>query len=86
MPVVALLRASAETVLPQPGPLPAASAEESSTILSWLDLPGTRLVQTSSPWSCPARAAGRWRSFSAAAAVARGQLRDDDIRPTYPIR
>lgn len=86
MPVVALLRASAETVLPQPGPLPAASAEESSTILSWLDLPGTRLVHTSSPWSCPARASGRWRSFSTAAAVARGQLRGDDIRRTYAIR
>lgn len=83
MPVVRLLLASAETVLPGPGPLPAASAEESSTILHWLQLPGTRLVQASSPWFCPIRAAGRWQSFTVAAAVARGQLGGEQIGRRY---
>ncbi len=85
MPVVDLLLASAETVVPQPGPLPAASAEESSTILSWLELPGTRLVQVSSPWSCPARAAGRWRSFTTAAVLARGQFSGNDVRASRAV-
>jgi DNA polymerase-3 subunit epsilon len=85
MPVVEMLLASAETVLPAPGPLPAASAEESSTILNWLDKPGTRLVQLSSPWACPARAAGRWHAFTAAAAVARGQLRTEVIDRRHAV-
>lgn len=85
MPVIEMLVASAETVLPRPGPLPAASAEESSTILRWLDSPGTRLVQTSSSWSLPARGAGRWRTFTTAAAVARGQLRTQDIRHRHAV-
>jgi DNA polymerase-3 subunit epsilon len=85
MPVVEMLLASAETVLPAPGALPAASAEETSTILRWLDRPGTRLVQLSSPWACPARAAGRWQAFSAAAAVARGQLRSEEIGRRYAV-
>lgn len=33
-------------------------AEESEVILAWLEAPGTRLVQASSPWSAPARGAG----------------------------
>ena len=45
MPVVDLLVASAETVLPGRGPLPGASAEESSTLLRWVERPGTRLVR-----------------------------------------
>ncbi|MEJ7649192.1 MAG: DEDD exonuclease domain-containing protein [Nakamurella sp.] len=81
MPVVALLQASAETVIPGPGPLPAASAEETSTILTWLDRPGTRLVSTSSAWGVPSNGGGRWRAFADAAAVARGQLRTADLRP-----
>jgi DNA polymerase-3 subunit epsilon len=85
MPVIDLLLASAETVMAAPGPLPAASAEESSTILNWLDRPGTRLVQLSSPWACPVRAAGRWQSFTSAAAVARGQLRDAEIGRRYAV-
>jgi DNA polymerase-3 subunit epsilon len=71
MPVVELLVASAETVLPGPGPLPAASAEETSTLLRWLERPGSRLVRATSPWASPAAAAGRWRPFMKAADVAR---------------
>ncbi|WP_343074538.1 DEDD exonuclease domain-containing protein [Nakamurella aerolata] len=80
MPIVHLLQASAETVRPAAGPLPAASAEETSTILAWLDQPGTRLVSSTQPWSLPARAAGRWQPFVDAAAVARGSLSGADLR------
>lgn len=80
MPVVQLLQASAETVRPHAGPLPAASAEETSTILAWLDRPGTRLVSSTEPWALPVRAAGRWQPFVDAAAVARGNLSGADLR------
>nr|WP_328841566.1 DEDD exonuclease domain-containing protein [Nakamurella leprariae] len=76
MPVVDLLVASAETVLPGTGPLPAASAEETGTVLRWMARPGTRLVRTSAPWSTPRFAAARWRSYVEAAGLARRQLLD----------
>jgi len=72
MPVVELLVASAETVLPGRGPLPAASAEETGTLLRWVERPGARLVRSSAPWLSPAAGAGRWRSFMKAADLARG--------------
>jgi DNA polymerase-3 subunit epsilon len=80
MPVVDALVLAAETVRPGPGPLPGASAEETGTVLSWLVGGGTRLVRSSGAWSCPVGGAGRWRDFAAAAAVARHQLRDVDLR------
>lgn len=73
MPVVDLLVTSAEVVEAGPGPL-AASAEETATLLRWVEQPGTRLVMTSSPWSSPIRAAGRWRPFMAAVELARSRL------------
>ena len=86
MPVVDGLVAAAETVRPGPGPLPGASAEETSTVLTWLVSGGTRLVRTSDAWSCPVAGAGRWAGFAAAAAVARHQLRDNDLRERSPFR
>ncbi|MDQ2739957.1 MAG: DEDD exonuclease domain-containing protein [Actinomycetota bacterium] len=74
MAMVHSLTASAETVIPIPGPLPAASAEETATLLRWVEQPGTRLVSTTEPWISPARGAGRWRPFMAAAGLARSQL------------
>ena len=74
MPVVALLTASAETVIPGPGPLPGASAEETGTLLRWVEGAGTRLVHSTQPWASPARGAGRWRPFMAAVDLARSQL------------
>ncbi|GAB2985352.1 DEDD exonuclease domain-containing protein [Nocardioides montaniterrae] len=53
------LRASAETVIPALGPVPAASAEESERILRWLELPGIRLVDVRGEWTCPSAGAGR---------------------------
>jgi DNA polymerase-3 subunit epsilon len=50
---VAALRSSAETIMPGPGPTPAASAEESERLLRWLEQPGVRLVHIDGVWSCP---------------------------------
>ena len=74
MPIVAWLTASAETVEPTLGPLPGASAEETGTLLRWVEQPGTRLVTSTAPWHSPARGAGRWRPFMAAVGLARSQL------------
>jgi DNA polymerase-3 subunit epsilon len=60
MPLVDVLLATAEMTPLQPGPLPAALAEETEVILRWLEAPGTRLVTASEPWSLPARGAGRF--------------------------
>lgn len=56
------LRADAETVRPSPGPVPAASAEESERILRWLEQPGVRLVDIDGEWTCPVSGAARWGS------------------------
>lgn len=73
IPVVEGLVASAETVLPQPGPLHGAPAEELALLARWLHQSDTRLVQTSSPYSVPARGAGSWADW---AARARSATRD----------
>jgi DNA polymerase-3 subunit epsilon len=72
MPIVEMLVASAETVLPGPGPLPGASAEETTTVLRWVDRPGSRLVRSTAAWLSPAFGAGRWRPFIKTADLARG--------------
>ncbi len=71
MPVVEMLAASAETVLPGPGPLRGAPAEEVGVVLRWLDRPGTRMVRCSQPWTEPAMAAARWRGWLTRADAAR---------------
>lgn len=53
------LAASAETVAGGPGPIPAATAEESEQVLRWLEQPGVRLVRVEGQWSCPVGGAGR---------------------------
>ncbi|HEX2176965.1 MAG TPA: DEDD exonuclease domain-containing protein [Nocardioidaceae bacterium] len=50
---VRALRASAETVVPGPGPAPATTAEETERILRWLESDGVRLVHLDGEWSCP---------------------------------
>jgi DNA polymerase-3 subunit epsilon len=57
-PYIAALLATAETVFAGPGPLPAASAEETECILRWLEGPGARLVESSHAWASPAWGAG----------------------------
>jgi DNA polymerase-3 subunit epsilon len=63
MPVVEALVASAETVLPGPGPLFGANGEEVGVLLRWLGRDGVRLVRSSMPWAEPATAAGGWSSW-----------------------
>jgi DNA polymerase III subunit epsilon len=84
------LLATAETVLPGPGPVPAATPEEGGRILAWLERPETRLVRVETVpagtgWSSPARGAGRWRALlqraDAAVSAGRGDL--DDPGRTY---
>ena len=53
------LRLSAETVRTGPGPVPAATAEESEKILRWLESPGIRLVDVEGEWTCPIAGAAR---------------------------
>ena len=62
-PYVDALLATAETVLPSAGPLPAATAEEVECVLRWLELPGSRLVRLEGSWSSPAFGAGRQRRW-----------------------
>lgn len=57
---VAELRACAETVAQAPGPVPAASAEETELILRWLSLPGIRLVEINGVWTSPIGGAPRF--------------------------
>ncbi len=62
-PTIAAIRATAETVLPGHGPVPAATAEETERILSWLERPETRLVETTDGWTSPVAGAGRFRDL-----------------------
>jgi DNA polymerase-3 subunit epsilon len=58
-PVVDALVATAETVVPGPGPTPCATSEEMQAVLRWLAVPGTRLVRLDGAWSSPAYGAAR---------------------------
>jgi DNA polymerase-3 subunit epsilon len=62
-PTLDAARATAETVPAGPGPVPAASAEETERILAWLERPDTRLVETRGDWVSPARGAARFSSL-----------------------
>ncbi|MBU8856252.1 MULTISPECIES: DEDD exonuclease domain-containing protein [unclassified Micromonospora] len=62
-PTITAIRATAETVLPGHGPVPAATAEETERILSWLERPETRLVETTDGWASPVAGAGRFRDL-----------------------
>ncbi|KUL24975.1 DEDD exonuclease domain-containing protein [Actinoplanes awajinensis] len=78
-PTLDTARLTAETVLPGPGPVPAASAEETERVLAWLDRPDTRLVETSGDWVSPARGAARFAGLlTRAEAAASGQ--DSTVR------
>jgi DNA polymerase III subunit epsilon len=77
---VKALVATAETVLPGPGPTPAASAEEMDCTLRWLAEPGTRLVELAGVWCSPARGAGGLGDWLAAADAGRGAARPFEDR------
>jgi DNA polymerase-3 subunit epsilon len=83
---VAELRASAETVTTAPGPIPAATAEETEKILRWLESPGIRLVEVDGEWTCPV--AGATRHLAVHDAVNQSRLSlvpFDDRRPLAPV-
>ncbi|PKW15156.1 DEDD exonuclease domain-containing protein [Saccharopolyspora spinosa] len=63
MPIVDLLQASAETVIPGAGPLHGTTADEARVVYRWLTTGGTRMVRCSIPWAEPANAAGSWRAW-----------------------
>ena len=48
--------ATAETVRPAPGPLPAAGVEETERIADWLEQPGVRLMHIEGDWAWPLHA------------------------------
>ena len=52
----------------RPGPVPAATAEETEKVLRWLESPGIRLVDVDGEWVCPVA-----RRHPAPAALRRGQ-------------
>ena len=62
MPFVTALRETAEVVLPASDGAAAALAEETELVLSWLETPGTRLVELDGEWTCPVDGAGSSRA------------------------
>ena len=68
------LRAGAETVVPGPGPLPAATAEEVEVVLRWLESDGVRLVHVEGEWSCPVDGATRHLALHDAVEASRREL------------
>ena len=85
-PFVDALVATAETVLPGHGPLPAATAEEVECVLRWLELPGTRLVRLVGTWASPAFGAGGSRAWLESAQEGRAEARPfEDRRALRPV-
>ncbi|AEV82556.1 hypothetical protein ACWT_1537 [Actinoplanes sp. SE50] len=70
---------TAETVLPGPGPVPSATAEETERILAWLERGDTRLVETSGDWVSPARGAARFAVLLSRAEAA-ASAQDSTVR------
>ncbi|MEO7124950.1 MAG: DEDD exonuclease domain-containing protein [Nakamurella sp.] len=70
MPVVNLLVESAESVLDGPVHVPAASTEESATILAHVEGHGVRIVRSTAGWSLPADGVSRWRDFASLVSAA----------------
>ncbi|MGV9710234.1 DEDD exonuclease domain-containing protein [Gordonia sp. NPDC003424] len=71
MPVVDMLVAAGETVVPGSGPLCGAPVEEVGLIYRWIGEPGTRIVSATEGFALPAACAERRLVWSAAAHAAR---------------
>ena len=74
------LRDSAETVLPGPGPAPAATPDETEVVLRWLESPGVRLVHVDGEWTCPVAGSRRLLPLLDAASDSRIQVAPFDDR------
>ncbi len=80
------LRASAESVRTAPGPVPAATAEETEKVLRWLEAPGVRLVEVDGEWACPLAGATRHLALHDAVNESRRSLVPfDDRRDLSPV-
>ena len=82
---VAELVASSESVRGGPGPVPAASAEETEKILRWLEAPGIRLVEVDGEWTCPVGGATRHLALHDAVNQSRLDLVPFDERRDLPV-
>jgi DNA polymerase-3 subunit epsilon len=82
---VRTLRAGAETVVPGPGPAPAATPEETEKILRWLESPGVRLVHLDGEWSCPVGGAEGHRRTLDAVETSKASLVPFDDRRDLPV-
>jgi DNA polymerase III subunit epsilon len=78
------LRASADTVVAGPGPLPAATAEETEKVLRWLESDGVRLVHVDGEWSCPVGGATKHLRIHDAVEESRAALVPFDERRQLP--
>jgi DNA polymerase-3 subunit epsilon len=79
------LVASGETVPGGPGPVPAATAEETEKILRWLEAPGVRLIDVDGEWVCPVGGATRHLALHDAAHQSRLDLVPFDERRDLPV-
>jgi DNA polymerase-3 subunit epsilon len=75
-PVVDVLVAAAETVIPSDDPLRGAAPDETALLARWLAQPGTRLGRTAQPWTEPARSAAVLRDWADLATAAHTTTRD----------
>jgi DNA polymerase III subunit epsilon len=82
---VAELVATSETVRGGPGPVPAATAEETERILRWLEGPGVRLVDVDGEWTCPVGGATRHLTLHDAAHQFRLDLVPFNERRSLPV-
>jgi DNA polymerase-3 subunit epsilon len=79
------LVASGETVLGGPGPVPAATAEETERILRWLESAGIRLIEVDGEWICPVGGATRHLALHDAVHQSRLDLVPFDERRELPV-
>jgi DNA polymerase-3 subunit epsilon len=69
-----------------PGPVPAATAEETEKVLRWLESPGIRLVEVDGEWTCPVAGATRHLALHDAVNQSRLSLVPfDDRRDLAPV-
>jgi DNA polymerase-3 subunit epsilon len=78
-PVVDVLVAAAETVLPGDGPLLGAAPEETALLSRWLAQPGTRLGRVSDPWTEPVGSAAVLRDWAERATAAQSDRESLDV-------
>jgi len=85
-PFVDALVATAETVLPGTGPLPASTKDEVACLLRWLESDGVRLVRLDGQLASPVTGAARWRGWLGDLTAVRESARPfDDRRPLRPV-